>query len=75
MNAKVSVTHPVLGRRVFSTRDISDGGIFIVVEDEFSPELGDKVEVQVQGLPMPAPILNMVVVRRSVDGFGLQFAD
>ncbi len=75
MNAKVSVTHPELGRRVFSTRDISDGGIFIVVEEEFAPELGDRVQVQVQGLPMPAPVLEMVVVRRSVDGFGLQFAD
>ncbi|MDX1635732.1 MAG: PilZ domain-containing protein [Marinobacter sp.] len=75
LNAKVSVTHPELGRRIFSTRDISDGGIFIVVEDEYAPALGDRVEVQVQGLPVPAPVLQMVVVRRSVDGFGLQFAD
>jgi hypothetical protein len=33
------------------------------------------VTVQVQGLPVPAPILDMVVVRRTIDGFGLQFAD
>ncbi|WP_148863015.1 PilZ domain-containing protein [Marinobacter fonticola] len=75
LNAQVSVTHPSLGRRVYNTRDISDGGIFIVSEGSELPELGDRVEVQVQGLPVPAPVLEMEVVRMSVDGFGLQFID
>ncbi|MDX1801221.1 MAG: PilZ domain-containing protein [Marinobacter sp.] len=75
LNAKVSVTHPEFEPRLFSTRDISDGGIFIVVEDDFAPAVGDEVQVQVQGLPVPAPVLDMVVVRRTVDGFGLQFRD
>ena len=61
---------------VFSTKDISDGGVFIVVDAEpFEPVIGDEVQVQVQGLPVPAPILNMVIVRKTIDGFGLQFAD
>lgn len=76
MSAKVRVRHDTEGEFLFSTRDISDGGIFIVVEsDPFEPTIGDRVEVQVQGLPVPAPILEMVVVRRTNDGFGLQFAD
>lgn len=75
LNAKVKVTHDALGEGVFSTRDISDGGIFVVIEDSgFTPEVGDVVTVQVQGLPVPAPELTMVVVRKSNDGFGLQFA-
>ncbi|MFL1404947.1 PilZ domain-containing protein [Marinobacter sp. M1N3S26] len=75
LNAKVKVTHDSLGEGVFSTRDISDGGIFVVIEDSgFAPETGDVVTVQVQGLPVPAPELTMVVVRKSNDGFGLQFA-
>jgi hypothetical protein len=50
--------------------------VFIVVESEpFHPEIGDRVTVQVQGLPVPAPILPMVVVRRTDDGYGLQFED
>lgn len=74
MSAKVKVVHERCGEFVFSTRDISDGGVFIVLNDEpFTPELGDKVAVQVQGLPIPAPVLDMVVVRKTVDGFGLQF--
>ena len=74
MGAKVKVVHESLGEFVFSTRDISDGGVFIVVEGEpFAPKIGDQVTVQVQGLPVPAPVLNMVVVRKTNDGFGLQF--
>ncbi|WP_100640310.1 PilZ domain-containing protein [Marinobacter salexigens] len=76
MSAKVKVTHELLGEFVFSTRDISDGGVFIVVGSEpFSPEMGDKVKVQVQGLPVPAPVLDMVVVRKTIDGFGLRFGE
>lgn len=74
MSAKVKVTHESLGEFTFSTRDISDGGVFIVVDVEpFAPQMGDKVDVQVQGLPVPAPLLKMVVVRKTIDGYGLQF--
>lgn len=74
MSAKVQVTHPQLGVFVFSTRDISDGGVFIDVEEqEFVPKVGDRVAVQVQGLPIPAPVLDMVVVRKTPEGYGLQF--
>jgi len=76
MSAQVKVRHDKFGEFLLSTRDISDGGIFVVVEGEcFDPAIGDKVEVQVQGLPVPAPVLEMEVVRKSNDGFGLQFAD
>ena len=74
LSAKVKVVHGELGEFVFSTRDISDGGVFVVVDAEpFAPEIGDRVTVQVQGLPVPAPILQMVVVRKTNDGYGLQF--
>ncbi|MDP4548887.1 MAG: PilZ domain-containing protein [Marinobacter sp.] len=75
MSARVKVIHEELGEHIFPTRDISDGGIFIALEGvSFAPKLGDKVVVQVQGLPVPAPVLNMVVVRKTDDGYGLQFA-
>lgn len=76
LNARVRVSHSAHEPRVFATRDISDGGIFIVVEEEaFAVAVGDKVRVQVQGLPVEAPVLEMVIVRQTPDGFGLQFAD
>lgn len=74
MSAKVKVVHPELGEFVFSTRDISDGGVFIIVDGQaFEPSIGDKVTVQVQGLPVPAPVLDMLIVRKTNDGLGLQF--
>ena len=73
MNAKVMVRHETIGEKVFDTRDISDGGVYVVVDNEPFPEIGSKVEVQVQGLPIPAPILTMRVVRVGPDGYGLQF--
>lgn len=73
LNARVRVAHEMIGESLFYTRDISDGGIYVVVDgDSFAP-MGSVVEVQVQGLPIPAPILKMQVVRRGVDGYGLQF--
>ena len=40
MSAKVKVVHEELGEFIFSTRDISDGGVFIVVDTEpFAPNL------------------------------------
>ncbi|MAZ06520.1 MAG: pilus assembly protein PilZ [Halomonas sp.] len=74
MSAKVKLVHEELGDFIFSTRDISDGGVFVVVDTEpFAPRVGDRVTVQVQGLPVPAPVLDMVVVRKTNDGYGLQF--
>lgn len=73
MNATVMVRHPLIGEVVYKTRDISDGGVYVVVESGQFPPLGSIVEVQVQGLPVPAPMLSMEVVRRGADGFGMQF--
>jgi len=76
MSATVKVEHETLGNFEFGTRDISDGGVFIAIEDQqFAPQLGDKVTVQVQGLPIEAPILHMMVRRKTPEGYGLQFAD
>lgn len=75
MNAKVRVVHPSIGEHIYATRDVSDGGVYVVVDDGFFPPLGSVVEVQVQGLPVPAPILKMQVVRQGNDGYGLQFIE
>lgn len=73
LNAAVMVRHSLIGERTFKTRDISDGGVYVIVEEGDFPPIGSVVEVQVQGLPIPAPILSMEVVRKGADGFGLQF--
>ena len=72
-NAKVKVMHTSIGESVFMTRDISDGGIFVLVDGQEFPPIGSSVQVQVQGMPIAAPIVEMVIVRKGSDGYGLQF--
>ncbi|MDY6828329.1 MAG: PilZ domain-containing protein [Pseudomonadota bacterium] len=55
--------------------DLSDGGIFVETPDGLSLAVGEQVAVQVQGLPVEAPVQPMRVVRISPKGIGLQFID
>ena len=58
---------------IVKTRDISDGGVFIVLEPDQVPPIGTKVTGQVQGLMDDAPVLEMEVVRVEPSGVGLRF--
>ena len=55
------------------TRDISDSGVYVLLEQSGLLAVGDQVRGQVQGLPMEAPILLMEVVRVEPLGVGLRF--
>ena len=73
-NARVKIVHTEDGEFLYLTRDISDSGIFVCVEtDQEFPSLGSSVKVQMQGLPIAAPVLDMVIVRKGKDGYGLNF--
>lgn len=73
LRAEVKVSHPEIGELILHTRDISDGGAYIV-GSSVGAQPGDLVEVQLQGLPgEPAPVVQMRVVRVDKDGMGLQF--
>ncbi len=75
LNLQVAVSHPGFGRRVFSTRDISDGGIFLACDAVSFPPVGAVVQVQVQGMAEAAPVRRMAVVRFEDDGVALRFVD
>lgn len=71
--SRVKVDHPLHGSAVFTTADVSDGGVYIE-RGAFELDVGDVVDVQVQGLPVEAPVVRMLVVRRDASGFGLRYA-
>lgn len=73
LNAKIKVTHELVGEGIFYVRDISDGGVYVIVGESVFPPLGSVVKVQMIGLPFEAPIQDMLVVRKGKDGFGLMF--
>lgn len=73
MKARVKITHPSFGELIASTRDISDGGIFLETEGHDMPPVGTVIEGQVQGLTGDAPILKMEIMRSLPEGIGLRF--
>lgn len=60
-----------------TTWNISQGGAFIELDAEQKQTLsiGSLVTSQVQGLPMPAPVVQMRVVRHSPNGVGLRIVE
>lgn len=60
-----------------TTWNISEGGAFIELDAEQKQTLsiGSLVTSQVQGLPMPAPVVQMRVVRHSPNGVGLRIIE
>lgn len=63
---------------VYTTRNISDTGIFLVIDSGPRPALGSTVEVRLQGnlgCGEEPPTLPMQVVRLEHAGIGLRFVD
>lgn len=72
---RIKITHESLGEMIVKTRDISDGGVFVVLDPDQVPPVGTHVTGQVQGLMDDAPVLEMEVVRVEPAGVGLKFVN
>lgn len=72
-SCRLKITHPSIGELIVKTRDISDGGVFVVLEPEQIPPIGTRLVGQVQGLMDDAPVLQLEVVRVEAHGVGLRF--
>jgi c-di-GMP-binding flagellar brake protein YcgR len=70
---RIKITHDSVGELLVKTRDISDGGVFVVLEPEQIPPIGTRLTGQVQGLMDDAPVLQLEVVRVEPAGVGLRF--
>lgn len=75
LTSNVRMTHPDIGTIEVKTRDISDGGIYILSKITNLPPVGSEVQVQLMDTPFEAPILDMKIVRLEDDGIGLQFIE
>jgi len=72
---RIKIANNAIGEIIVKTRDISDGGVFVVLEPDQVPPIGTHVTGQVQGLMDDAPILEMEVVRVEPSGVGLRFVN
>lgn len=74
LRAEVKLKHPEVGEQTAHTRDISEGGAFVLSHNIRLPNVGDVIEVQVQGLAgEQAPVVQMLVARIDADGMALEF--
>jgi c-di-GMP-binding flagellar brake protein YcgR len=72
-SCRIKISHESIGEIQVKTRDISDGGVFVVLEPEQIPPIGTRLTGQVQGLMDDAPVLELEVVRVESTGVGLRF--
>jgi hypothetical protein len=74
LKVRLRIDHPVHGELMVTTRDISECGVYVLMDKAQNMlAMGDRVQGQVQGLPMEAPILTLEVVRLEPLGVGLRF--
>jgi hypothetical protein len=75
IGVSIKITHDSIGEMLLETKDISDGGLFVVVNPQKMLPLGTIVEGQVQGMAEDPPIVKMEVVRVTNKGIGLKYVD
>lgn len=75
LSVDVKISHPDIGEKMVKTRNISDSGVFILVEPTAMPPIGEVVQGQVQGEHDDMPVVKMKIVRMEDDGLGLQFIE
>jgi hypothetical protein len=74
LKVQLRIDHPLHGQMLVTTRDISESGVFVVIDDaQKLLQIGEVVSGQVQGLPIPAPVVQMQVVSFEPSGVALIF--
>ncbi|MEY4589907.1 MAG: hypothetical protein RL497_1983 [Pseudomonadota bacterium] len=74
LRVSIKIAHPECGEKIVTTRNFSEGGLFIIIEPTQLPSIGTLVKGQIQGLD-DAPLVDMKIVRLEHDGVGLQYMD
>lgn len=73
--ALVEITHPSLGMMELRARDLSEGGIFVLLGNQIAPPVGTVVKARIKrhtGLINENPV-DMEVVHHQGGGMGLKF--
>ena len=71
--AEVEIMHPDFGSIIARTRDMSDGGLFLLVDVNPGLGVGARVKVQAQDMSGEAPVVEATVVRVEASGVALMY--
>ena len=72
---RVSIRHPKLGAYVAKTRDLSQGGVFLILDKAIDIKVDDIVDLQTLDMPAEAPIVKARVLRIESEGIACCFMD
>lgn len=75
LEADIKIVHPKIGEKIVKTKNVSDSGLFILVEPAVMPPIGEVIQGQIQGEQDDLPLVTMKIVRAEDDGLGLQFLE
>lgn len=79
VHLEVELNFPSGEKQTVRTQDISDGGVFLVVDKLRRPIIGEVVEVKIindeQNTGLAFPSNDAVVVRQEENGIGLAFIE
>ena len=73
LRCQFKIWHESIGEALVTTRDISDGGLFLITDEVSVPPVGSVLKGQVQGIMSDAPVVVMEIVRVEPAGIGLKF--
>ena len=75
VNAPVQLSHSVFGEIKATTGDISNTGVFVILEEKPVLPKGAHIKLQFLNSLYPDVIFNTRVVRVTAEGLGLVFVD
>lgn len=73
VNAKVLLIHPTIGQLQTYTHDISNGGVFVLLQKQPDLPLGAELDMHLLDSKQDDIVFKMSVVRTDKQVFGLKF--
>lgn len=73
VNAKVLLIHPAIGQLQTYTHDISNGGVFVLLQKQPDLPLGAELDMRLLDSQQDDMLFKMRVARTDKLGFGLKF--
>lgn len=69
---RMKIYHSSFGEKEVNTRDVSDEGLFLLLDAEILPPMGTIIQGQVLGTARPQSLLDMEIVRFEEAGAGFR---
>ncbi|WP_299979851.1 PilZ domain-containing protein [uncultured Pseudoteredinibacter sp.] len=69
---RMKIYHDSFGEKEVNTRDVSDDGLFLLLDSEILPPMGTVIQGQLLGSAGPQALLNLEIVRCEETGAGFK---